>query len=252
MRLTVCVAALFTASAWAQGEATEEIDQWQGSAELGYINTSGNTVSSTLNAKVTLDGDLEHWRHAFEASAYNNSDDDVRSAEQYNTFWQSNYKFNERQSIFARFEYDDDRFSGWEYQATVTAGYSQRINFSEKMTLDLDAGPGYRYSAYDKDFKDDDGNHAWQPELGNDVSEAMVRLAADYNWALSDTASFQQQLSTEAGEENVINRSITSLTMDLTTVLALKLSYDVKFTRDVLPSVNQYDRKTIISILYNF
>jgi putative salt-induced outer membrane protein YdiY len=250
--LIFCVLALMLGAVAAQAQEVGSAGQWQGSAELGYINTSGNTVSSTLNAKVTLDSDLEYWRHAFEASAYNNSDDDVRSAEQYNTFWQSNYKFNAHQSIFARGEYDDDRFSGWEYQATVTAGYSQRINFSDKMTLDLDAGPGYRYSVYDKDYNDDGGNRVWQPELGNDISEAMVRLAADYNWAFSDTASFQQQFSMEAGKDNVINRSITSLTMDLTSVLALKLSYDVKYTDDVLPSVNQYDRKTIISILYKF
>ncbi|ROS04993.1 putative salt-induced outer membrane protein [Sinobacterium caligoides] len=248
MKVSILAAAvLVSASAMA-----EENPQWNGSLELGYINTSGNTTSTTMTSKFSLETDREKWRHALNLSGYNNSDDDVRSAESYNANWQSNYKFNEVQSMFGRIEYEDDRFNGWDYQVTGTAGYSHRLLFNDDMTLDLEAGPGYRYSVYDQDYMDDDGNLVWDPSLGETQSEALVRAAADFNWDISDTAHFRQEASTEAGHENVINRSVTSLTMDLTDVLAVKLSYEIKFTREVLPTVNQYDRKTVVSVGYKF
>ena len=63
--------------------AEKQAEPWSGKAALGYLATSGNTESTSLNSGFTLAYATGRWAHSLEASAIKTSEDDATSAEAY-------------------------------------------------------------------------------------------------------------------------------------------------------------------------
>lgn len=239
MNKALIAAALLAAASFAAADDNPPPPSlvWTGNLNVGYVSTAGNSRAETLNASFDLKKEQIKWRHALHLEALNSSSDGTRNAERYLGNWQSNYKFNERQSVFGRVEYEDDRFSSYEYQATLSVGYSHRVLDTERYTLDLEAGPGYRRS--------ETIDHVVE-------NEPIVRAATNFVWHISDTATFTQDLSTEAGTDNTIVRSRTGLLVDINESWAVKLGYKIKWTHNVEPDKKQTDRETTVSMVYKF
>lgn len=216
----------------------QAVNKWVGGIDLGFISTSGNTETETLTFGFDLGRKGENWNHVFHLEAFNNSSDGDRSAEKYLTYWQSNLKFNERQSIFFRGEYEEDKFGSFDYQGTVTVGYSHVVVDTDKHNLVLDAGPGYRKSKVT----------ATQETEG----EGIIRLAGDYNWKISQNAKFGQFLSAEKGSKNTVGRSRTYLEVNIVEALAVRLSYHLRWNKEVAPTDDNWDRETIVSVVYKW
>jgi putative salt-induced outer membrane protein len=211
---------------------------WGGSMDFGYIETSGNTEGQTLNFNFDFGKDGIDWRHALHMEAYNQTSDDTRTAEKYMGSWQSNLKFGERQSVFYRGQYEEDKFSSYSAQGSVSVGYGNRVVDNETVILDLDVGPGYRRSKL--------------ADTGEIENEVIVRFAGNLKWNISETAAFGQTLSVEEGNKNTVVRSKTSLTMDIYKALALKLGYNLRWNRSVSPGIDNWDRETSISVVYQW
>lgn len=84
--------------------------------------------------------------------------------------------------------------------------------------------------------------------------EAIARLAAQFDYALSENALFRQKLSTEIGldENNVISQSETALKANVVGNLSMKLAYRVEHVSDAPAGSDSTDTETSISLLYGF
>jgi len=210
---------------------------WKGEAELGMVITDGNTETQNISAKMDLNDEQENWRHNIHAEALNASADDIRSAEKYTLSGKTSYKFNEFDSAFLVGTYDDDRFSGFDYQVSLAAGYGRRLINSDDQTLDVEIGPGYRINELDN---------------GDSVDEGLVRVGAKYFLALSKTSNFQQSLFSEIGEEITITKSITSVKAQINGSLAMKASLTIKNTSEVPEGTEETDTETAVTLVYAF
>ncbi len=115
----------------------------------------------------------------------------------------------------------------------------------ERSFLDLSAGLGYRYNKLQE--LNDDGDDAEE--------EAIARLAAHFDYALSETALFRQKLSTEIGldENNTISQSETSLQTSIVGgSLSMKAAFRVKHVSDAPAGTDKTDTETSLSLLYGF
>ena len=133
--------------------------------------------------------------------------------------------------------YEDDHFSGYDYQFSETIGYGFNAIKNDSLNLDLEAGVGARQSKLD---------------LGDSSSEGTLKGAANFDWKISESATFTQTLSVEAGEEITISRSVTALKLQIVGSLAAKLSYNVKHTSDVPPGFDKTDTESIVTLVYSF
>ena len=104
------------------------------------------------------------------------------------------------------------------------------------MELTLNAGVGVRWSRLND----------------SDFDEPIVRLAGDYDWNISDTASFGQQLSAEAGSQTNIYRSETSIETQILNNLSLRFSINIKHQTDVPPGREKTDTETSVTFVMNF
>ncbi len=218
--------------------ADEKILGWKGEIGAGYVATTGNSDTSKLNAKAEGTLEKEKWRHNVKATALNSSSNDIKDAEKYFLSSKSDYKYQEHSYAFGRADYDKDKFSGFDYQYTLTVGIGHRYlkNYST-MTLDVDVGAGL------KGFK--------QKGQSEDT-ESVSRLSTKYIWGFREKSNFNQEVSAEFADSFDVYKSITGLTVQMMGNFALGLSYVVKRTSEVQPGIEKTDTETAINLLYTF
>ncbi len=219
----------------------EEAPAWKADLELGYVATTGNTETTSIKTRADLTHESEQWKNLAHFDSLNTSEEDGRSAEKYFLSNKLDYKMDGGSYWFAYGSFDNDRFSGFEWQATAAAGYGRTfLQDRENMRLDVEAGPGYRTSKLDEDL------------VGDDEDEVILRAYGKYQWNVSDNALFEQELSMESGSENTISKSISSLKTTIVGSLALKLAYTVKYTEQVPSSKSHADTETSVTVVYSF
>lgn len=209
--------------------------KWKSDAELGLVITKGNTETQNVNAKLNVLNERAQWRHEGHIEALQTSSGDETTAEKYLASYKVDYKFTDVDYAFGMFKYENDRFSGYDYQTSETVGYGRRVVKTEAVTLDLELGAGARQT---------------EPKAGDRTDESIVRGALNLGWAVSPTAVFTEQLTVEAGEEATITTSVTALKAKINTSLAMSLSYTVKNTSDVPPGIEETDTQTAVTLVY--
>jgi putative salt-induced outer membrane protein len=80
----------------------------------------------------------------------------------------------------------------------------------------------------------------------------IARLAANYNWNVSESADFIQDFSIDAGSDSSIYRSETGIQTDIRENLSLKFSVKVKHQTDVPLNREKTDTETAITLVLNF
>lgn len=223
----------------------EGFDGWEGEGEIGVLITSGNTEETNINSRLGLVYEEADWRNKGEFRSNFSETEDETTAEKYRGELQTDFKFEGSQYLFVRGSYEDDRFSGYDFQSSMTTGYGNRVwQRGERSFLDLSAGVGYRFNKLEE--PDEDGNR--------DEDEAIGRLAGQFDYALSENALFRQELSTEIGldENNTITESETSVQAAVVGNLSMKVAYLVQHISDEPEGSDDTDTEISLSLLYGF
>lgn len=235
----VIAAAGITASGLGLAQSAET--KWDGDLELGYVSTSGNSETSNFKFRADAKRSSGNWLYDAHFDSLNSEEDGTRSAEKYFVSNRVTYSYTKQDYWFGYGSYEDDRFSGYDYQATVAAGMGRRLIDRGTMNWDIEFGPGYRVGKLEEETADE-----------KDDKELIARLYSKYSWQFSPNARFVQEIGVESGSDNTTSRSVTALKTDIAGGFALKLSYTVKYTEEV-PAENKHaDTETAVTLVYNF
>lgn len=234
---------LVTAGNAVAEEKAEEKSPWTSSVEFGFIRTTGNTETQTIVGKADVVYEVDKWRHTGHAAGYGaeaknqGTGENEVSAERYQLLGKSDYKFTDRDYAYGLINLKKDRFSGFEYDHIVSLGYGRKAILKDNMELDLEIGPGERFFKVDGGEADD---------------EAVLRLAANYWWQITDSSRFTQLLSTDIGEEITSSESITGIQANINKTLALKFTYTVRHKTKVPANNEKTDTEAAMTLVYNF
>ena len=236
---SICLLGLVSVqSIAAENKVVEDKKYWDGEAGLGYVSTTGNTSTSSFAAKLDATHEKEKWRNNMAANMLYTKNAELKTTERYFISGQSNYKYSNHIFMFGRASYEDDRFSGFEYQGTATAGLGHRFLADvASMNLDVEAGGGIK---------------AYQEEGKNSETEGIVRLAGKYIWDFREKSKLTQELSSEIGKTFNVYKAITSLTAQLAGNFAINLGYTLKYTSSVPVGKVKTDTETTINLVYVF
>ncbi|MEE2764415.1 MAG: DUF481 domain-containing protein [Pseudomonadota bacterium] len=226
-------------------QASGEDDKVGAEFELGVLVTSGNTEETNFNSRFAITQESRRWRNTGELSARHTEAEDETTAEQYQAEGETNYKLDERQYWFLRGAWEDDRFSGYAFESSVTTGYGNRLwESGEKSFWSVSTGLGYRYNRFDE--PDENGDEA--------EDSVIARFATQLDYAISDRALFRQKLSTEVGLEdnNTISESETALQANVVGNLSMKTAFRVKHVSDPPEGKERTDTETALTLLYTF
>jgi putative salt-induced outer membrane protein YdiY len=222
--------------------ATDEVKPFTMDGEFGFIATSGNTETTSVKGTLSAHQELEMWSNDYTLEALYKKDEvneiSQTTAQKYFLSAQGNYKLeNPDHRLFGFTSYEDDRFSSFDYQGTLAAGWSQKLWEDDTSAFNYSVGPGYAFA------KRDDGTN----ENG-----LIVRTALDYQWKISDTATFKQLLSAEFGHDNTKSKSETSVSAQINDSLSLKLSLLLDHNTDVAQDSEKLDTQTAATLVYTF
>jgi putative salt-induced outer membrane protein len=119
---------------------------WTAKGELGASFASGNSENESANAALEVKNTRDKWTHTLGLAGNYGSDGTVTTAERWEVRGQSDYAFTDRAYWFGAGRYEDDRFSAFEYQASLSTGPGYKFINTERTKLWAQAGPGYRFA----------------------------------------------------------------------------------------------------------
>jgi len=238
--LAACI--FFTAaSVFAHDEPEEEavVKPWEGSGELGFVSTSGNTETTALNFKLNFVRTGKKWRHRFTGTALMTSEDGDKENERYTMEIQSDRKLTEKSWLFGVFRWDADKFGTYDPQVSLTAGYGRQLMKSEKHSLIGEIGAGYRKLE--------------ETESGISSSEAIARFLLDDSWQVFKSTVWTNRLLVETGSSNTFAQFNTDLAVSMTDRFALKLGFEARNNSSIPPGDSKHtDTITSANLVYNF
>ncbi|MFT7560911.1 MAG: putative salt-induced outer membrane protein [Flavobacteriales bacterium] len=245
------------------GAIAEETKPLSLDVELGIIATSGNTETSSVKTKFNIKQDFKKFKTHYIAEALYKEDqiefelegetqkEKRKSAERYFLSGQIDFKLDsEHKGLFGFASYEDDRFSGYEYQGTLALGFSNRLFDYDQSHLDYSVGPGIAFSKTEDVFDADDNLIA-----GESTQTAVVRASIDYLYNISETAKFTQTISSDIAAEQTKNtktKSETAVTANLSSAFALKAAFVVNHNTHAPLGKRHADTQTSLTVVYSY
>ncbi len=230
--------AQLAAKAPAAGKKKAADRNWKGSVEAGANFATGNTKQQALS----LSGDLtikvaNNITNQTKVLAEGDKQNGVRTQEEYTLENKTKWNFAEKDYAFFDLEYVNDRFSGQEYRITELLGYGRDLYQNETMKLTGEASVGMVQTKY--------------TGLSSENS-AQGKISGIYNWQITDTISFNEELSYSVNSDFNIIESDTAIKSDLSESLYLKFGVNVERISDVPVGTKKTDTVTKLTVGYDF
>jgi len=254
MNLAIVVAAL-SATAFAEEKKT-----WNVEVELGAIATSGNTQTTSLHTKLDVKHNLTKFKNEYivsslfkedEISQDDNSKVKEKTADKYLLSAKSAYQLANSDTgksyLFGFASYTHDKFGAYKTYETVALGYGDWLYSNEKVNWFVEAGPGYFRGEKVLEGDDVSDPYIYETEQG-----ALVRVATQLEWKITQTAVFKQIVSVETGSDNTRSLSETSLAASISNAMQMKFSFAVANDSKVAPGKEKTDTTTSATIVYKF
>ncbi len=217
---------------------------WSGEASAGMILTTGNSESSTVNAKGEVVYRSKLWRNTLNAATVRTTQEDtatgadVRTAERYGVGNKTDFNFTERDYAFLALEFEKDLVGPVRERTSETAGYGRKILTGPAHLLEAELGAGARQT-------EDQGTQETH-------SDAIGRARVAYKWNFSETSYLGETVKVESGESNTSTESVTELRVSLVGTLFALGSYTVRSNSDVPPGTKKTDTITALSLGWTF
>jgi putative salt-induced outer membrane protein YdiY len=243
--IALSVATVLSSHVYAQDE--EAVKPFELTGSFGAILTSGNTQTTSLKGDLKAHHELRKWSNDYILEAVSRSEqveqedgteETESTAQRVFISGQGNYKLdNEAQRLFIFASYEDDRFNAFNFQSTIAAGWNEQLWQTEKSQFAYSVGPGYSFNETDE---------------GESANNFIVRGALDYQYKISDSASFLQLVSTEVGSTNTKSKSESALTAKINDRFSVKISLILNHNTDVTDDRDNLDTETAVTLAYTF
>lgn len=235
----------------ADGTTGKTADGWRGELEFSYLLKRGNTESDSIVTKGNGEYEGETWRHTAELEAINTTSENQttgeneRVAERYYVTYKLDRRLDPRQYIFNVGTYEKDLFSGYHYRFSYAFGYGRSLLDTKYQELSLELGPGYRTRCLEPEDSYSDCDNARE--------SAILRMAGQYRWDISESAVFRENVSTElSSDEGSVSRAETSLSSQINDTMTLRLSHLLKHSSDVPAGTEEMDQEITVSLVIGF
>jgi putative salt-induced outer membrane protein len=226
---------------------TPAFADWTGKGEAGLVLANGNTDTKNANAKLELAKKTDQWKHSFGIAAIYASTDELTTGQRWEVFGQSDYNFGAKNFWFGAGRYEDDRFSGFDYQATASTGVGRHFIDSARTKFTGTAGVGYKFFRTSDTFDDITGVLLQRGAADN---EGVFRGTLDYTNELTATTKIGNEFLVESGANNTFLQNEVALQVKMTDVLALAFGYSVRYNSNPPPGFGRTDTLTTLNLVY--
>ncbi|MCW8894576.1 DUF481 domain-containing protein [Sulfurimonas sp.] len=231
--------------------------------ELGYITTSGNTNTETLNLDASI---KKNWRkHSLELSLLMQygTEDDLENKNKLLSELSYNYKFTKRLAFVYLVGYKEDKFSGYEYQLYTGPGAKYKAIQEKNHKLSLEGNVLYSVDAIEDTYHDGLGNAVTYPYPAGSISNndgdtksyASYRAKVVYDWQIFDNLKFNETLSYRAefsDMDNYFAYSKTTLSSKLSDIFSAGVGYQVDYINKPADGKTSTDKTFTFNLIIDY
>lgn len=218
---------------------------YKGTAELSWVQTSGNSSSQSFGAALDVEVKPDVWKFGLKAAYLRQEANDVESTRRFATSLRAGRMLNDRFEIFVQGNYLEDRYAGLDHMTSIEAGVSYGVLTGPVHALSADAGLGYTWES-----------RLNLPPAGNDdLSYGSVRLGAKYQWTWSKKSFFREEPGLLLDLQHSSNWKFynqASINAGLTGIFSLKLGWTLTYQNQPAVGKVKTDNTTAAAIVASF
>lgn len=212
----------------------------EGSGEFSFVNTSGNSDSTSIGVRGEVLMRPDAWLLRTRAAFVRLESETGLEAQSFTFLFRGERSVSPRLSLFGQYDYLRDRFAGLEHKNVVSGGVSFRAFESPRQTLILDAGFGVSN----------------EQRLGADDATAAVLLAgAGYKLKISSTTDFTEDIRYEQslaeGDEWRLDNAVAVVTR-INSIFSLKVSNVIRYSNAPVEGFETTDTITSVALVAKF
>jgi putative salt-induced outer membrane protein len=203
---------------------TPAFAQWTGKGQVGAALASGNDDTMNVNGK----GNVKHVQGAWEENlgaigvyAANKGD---TTSQMWELFGDGRYNFNARNYWFGSARYQTNRFSGFHYQGSVSAGVGRKFTDTERVKLQGRIGAGFKLQETRSVL--DALTGVLTPRRVDNSAAAVAGL--DWDFKATSTTTLYNYFYVESGSQNTFLRNESGVSVAMSQRLALALAYTAR------------------------
>ena len=205
---------------------------------MGGSLATGNTDRTAFDATLKARFRTERLEDKYLLSVEFADENSTTTAQRILAAIESRVDFTEDNYLFGYLEYDDDRFSGFNYEINAAIGIGYRVNFSSDLLISAQLGPGFRLS------KREDTNQS--------ESQETVRGSVGLEYSLSKNALITDDIIATWDAERFKVENTFALTSKLLDNLSSRVSFNIRHNDTPPIGTKSTDTLTRISIIYEF
>ena len=207
--------------------------------ELSYVQTSGNTNSTTFSSKLQGTAALSNTKSIkAKGSILYSESEEKTSANKYNIELDYNHMINEKLYSYMGINYIKDELSDYDYRLNMGPGLGYKLIEDEIQTVDIQGGLDYAYDKY---------------KNGTNDNYLAGRTELNYKYKFSENLDFKQMISYLASFEDANKYFVvsdSSLEVNMTKNLSLGVSYNMDYTNQT--QKEKLDKKFLTSLIVDF
>lgn len=212
-----------------------------GSGELGFSDSTGNTVNTSLYGALKLNYSQKNYIIKSALEADYKSENGTQTQERYIFNIQSNRYYSEDKSYYsfvgARFE--KNKFADIELDSTFSLGLGKTLYKTQQTNFNGEIGAGYQNTDYVTQDVDSD-------------SQAVGIAKLELTHQINEQVAFTQDLSVSAGDEQTKFESNTGFKVKVAEKMNLKASYKYRHNDSPAAGTEKTDTQTILTLIYDF
>ncbi|KGJ96434.1 YdiY family protein [Colwellia psychrerythraea] len=235
------------------------------SAQLGFLYLTGNTRSADIKTGLDLRFERGLWRSFFvfdllvkkteienEMSTNKENKNFETTDQKWSISSQTNYTLDAaRQNyIYGSVFYEENRFSGFDSQASISTGWGRRWFESKEASFDADIGPGFK-----RDVTQVTPEEMADGKTSQTQDTFILQAQALYIRHINEHIEFKQLFvvkhAIEVGQ-NSIYKAESSITSKLIDSLQLKVNFIIDYNSKVDDDKANLNTETSVVLIYSF
>lgn len=219
-------------------EAIEETGPWNGTLLLGATVRTGNTENAGTTSELRVSYVEGPWRHEARGSLDYLRNRATTLEQAFLGQYEARYEFSPLTFAYGLARYEDDRFSGFDYEFTSSAGLGRRLVSEPGHEWTVTLGPSFRQA---------------QPEDNNEPDRALGgRLTNRLSWELSDSAEVENETEVLADTQRLRVDNDVALKLRIIDQLSGQISFGLVYRSDTPEEAEHVDTTTRAAVVYDF
>lgn len=212
----------------------------EGTAEVAFVGTSGNSETSTFSVGGEHIYRPPQWMIRNRARLIRTETENELAADSLLYAFRAERSINPRVTVFGDYGYFHDRPAGVDHRNGVTGGLTVKVYESPRQSLQAEGGAGYLNE---------------QRLTGDDISSAVYTTGTTYKLKVSATSDLTDEIrflgTFDHGDDWRLAHAI-GLTVAITNVFSLKASSLLRYANFPPPGFKKTDTTTAIALVASF